>query len=65
MVQRPCPDLRGGCAAMRIPTATEGRGSVNDPSYPAGTRGDAEGRMLDSLRLRYEDGLEKKVVGRF
>ena len=24
MVQRPCPDLREGCAAMRIPTATEG-----------------------------------------
>ena len=24
MVQRPCPDLRGGCAAMRIPTATAG-----------------------------------------
>ena len=22
MVQRPRPDLRGGCAAMRIPTAT-------------------------------------------
>ena len=24
MVQRPCPDLRAGCAAMRIPTATAG-----------------------------------------
>ena len=24
MVQRPRPDLRGGCAAMRIPTATAG-----------------------------------------
>ena len=31
MVQRPCPDLRGGCAAMRIPTVTEGRGSVTTP----------------------------------
>ena len=35
MVQRPCPDLRGGCAAMRIPTATGGEGLGNDPSYPA------------------------------
>ncbi len=24
MVQRPRPDLRGGCAAMRIPTVTSG-----------------------------------------
>ena len=24
LVERPSPDLRGGCAAMRIPTATEG-----------------------------------------
>ena len=31
MVQRPCPDLRGGCAAMRIPTATEGRGAAMPP----------------------------------
>ena len=31
MVQRPCPDLRGGCAAMRIPTVTGGRGSVTTP----------------------------------
>ena len=31
MVQRPCPDLRGGCVAIRIPTATEGRGSVTTP----------------------------------
>ena len=31
MVQRPRPDLRGGCAAMRIPTATEGRDSVTTP----------------------------------
>ena len=29
------------------------------------TSGDAVGRMFDSLRLRYEDGLVKKVVGRF
>ena len=35
MVQRPCPDLRGGCAAMRIPTVTGGEGLGNDPSYPA------------------------------
>ena len=35
MVQRPRPDLRGGCAAMRIPTATGGEGLGNDPSYPA------------------------------
>ena len=31
MVQRPCPDLREGCAAMRIPTATEGRGAAMPP----------------------------------
>ena len=31
MVQRPRPDLRGGCAAMRIPTATGGRGSATTP----------------------------------
>ena len=31
MVQRPRPDLRGGCAAMRIPTVTGGRGSVTTP----------------------------------
>ena len=31
----------------------------------SGTSGDAVGRMLDSLRLRYEDELGKKVVGRF
>ena len=30
MVQRPCPDLRGGCAAMRIPTVTEA-GSTTVP----------------------------------
>ena len=35
MVERPSPDLRGGCAAMRIPTATEGRGSVTTtPTRP-------------------------------
>ena len=26
MVQRPRPDLRGGCVAIRIPTATAGGG---------------------------------------
>ena len=31
MVQRPRPDLRGGCAVMRIPTATGGRGSATTP----------------------------------
>ena len=31
MVQRPRPDLRGGCAAMRIPTVTGGRGSATTP----------------------------------
>ena len=33
MVQRPRPDLRGGCAAIRIriPTATGGRGSATTP----------------------------------
>ena len=43
MVQRPRPDLRGGCAAIRIPTATAGgpqqwgflprSGSVEGPSF--------------------------------
>ena len=38
MVQRPRPDLRGGCAAMRIPTATGGRGAVMPPpTRPART----------------------------
>ena len=31
MVQRPCPDLRGACAAMSIPTATGGRGAAMPP----------------------------------
>ena len=41
MVQRPRPDLRGGCAAMRIPTVTAGGGGAlgNQRSY----------------RVRYED----------
>ena len=33
MVQRPRPDLRGGCAAMRIPTATAG-GAGQPASLP-------------------------------
>ena len=33
MVQRPRPDLRGGCAAMRIPTATAG-GAGKPASLP-------------------------------
>ena len=33
MVQRPRPDLRGGCAAMRVPTATAG-GSQQWGSLP-------------------------------
>ena len=35
MVQRPRPDLRGGCAAMRIPTATGSRGWVTARGHPA------------------------------
>ena len=35
MVERPCPDLCGGCAERRIPTATRGKGLGNDPFYPA------------------------------
>ena len=34
MDYRPCPELCGGYAAMRIPTATEGRG-WRRPSYSA------------------------------
>ena len=33
MVQRPRPDLRGGCAAMRIPTVTAG-GAGKPASLP-------------------------------
>ena len=35
MVQRPRPDLRGGCAAMRIPTATGSRGWATARGHPA------------------------------
>ena len=35
MVQRPCPDLRGGCAAMRIPTVTGSRGWATARGHPA------------------------------
>ena len=47
MVQRPRPDLRGGCAAMRIPTATAGGGGCapgNRRSYRDGSRTAADGR---------------------
>ncbi len=31
MDERPCPDLCGGCAVLRIPTVTGGRGSATTP----------------------------------
>ena len=34
MDYRPCPELCGGYAAMRIPTATEGRGRHYAPTRP-------------------------------
>ena len=44
MVQRPRPDLRGGCAAMRIPTVT-GVKRRNRPPSESRTRG--RGRRMD------------------
>ena len=38
MVQRPRPDLRGGCAAMRIPTVTAG-GAGQPASLPRSDQG--------------------------
>ncbi len=50
MDERPCPDLRGGCAVMRIPTVTGGEGLGNDPSYPVRVRLSAlERRELQAI----------------
>ena len=48
MVQRPRPDLRGGCAAMRIPTATGSRGWVTARGHPATRR--QQGRPTSLVR---------------
>ena len=44
MVQRPRPDLRGGCAAMRIPTVTGVKRRYRPPSE---SRTGVRGRRLD------------------
>ena len=44
MVQRPRPDLRGGCAAMRIPTVTGVRRRNRPPSE---SRTGVRGRRMD------------------
>ena len=44
MVQRPRPDLRGGCAAMRIPTVT---GVKRRDRHPSAGRTGVRGRRLD------------------
>ena len=36
-VYRPCPDLRGGCAGMRIPKVTEGGSVTPPPTQPPHT----------------------------
>ena len=35
MVQRPCPDLRGGVRSNAHSYRNRGEGLGNDPSYPA------------------------------
>ena len=60
MVQRPCPDLREGCAAMRIPTATEGRGAAMPPP----TRPQKHVRLVSVRRSRGIVRLAREVGGR-
>jgi len=47
MVQRPRPDLRGGCAAMRIPTVT----GVKQRVHVLGDLGSARGRDRAGYQL--------------
>ena len=49
MVQRPRLDLRGGCAAMRIPTVTGGRGSVTTPPRPKLPRFHQKNRQISPI----------------
>ena len=49
MVQRPRPDLRGGCAAMRIPTATAGAWAT---SVPTAIRHGPPARRVAGRRIR-------------
>ncbi len=53
MVQRPRPDLRGGCAAMRIPTVTGGRGAAMPPP----TR-PAREHLFDAAKAIYGSGTD-------
>ena len=64
MVQRPCPDLRGGCAAMRIPTATAG--GAGQPCVPTATQSPVgksmklrEGRRCDRTKAVLTHPLER------
>ncbi len=55
MDERPCPDLRGGCAVLRIPTVTGGRGSATTPPtrlpmYSPATSQIPESGPLNSFR---------------
>ena len=60
MVQRPCPDLRVGCAAMSIPTATAG-GAGQPASLPrsrasAAREGPLEPGLVVDLGQRRSEG---------
>ena len=69
MVQRPRPDLRGGCAAMRIPTVTitAGRKSFwkrarsGSPATPGEVKGLRQ-EMRDLKELVAELSLENRLL---